>query len=60
MRVGTYKPLEVHDRKSRWYPYADSKCDSKKIHYKCLDCLLDKCFHDKDIPKVRSVLTNIC
>lgn len=59
MLAGTHKGLEVHDRKSSLYPYADAKCDSKKLHYKCLSCPLPKCFHDKDIPKVKSVITGL-
>ena len=44
--------------KATQYNGEDSECDWKKYNYQCRDCQLEKCVHDKVMPRVRLVLTN--
>jgi hypothetical protein len=38
------------------YIYADSRCDRSPL---CLECGLKRCRYDKQVIKVRSVITNL-
>ena len=40
------------------YLHSDSMCDGETVEGKCLECPLPKCIDDKEIPRVRNVITN--
>lgn len=44
------------DPKGMAYPYADSGCDRSLL---CLECRLKRCRYDKQVIRIKTVITNL-
>ncbi|MFA4917007.1 MAG: hypothetical protein WC560_10100 [Syntrophales bacterium] len=53
----TYKPQKGSNKNDDAYTASDSKC-YRKLDITCMDCPLPQCLMDREMPKIRNVITN--